>query len=443
MNQQAIMAPYLSRRAMMRSTAMLGCGAALSGLPFASRALAQEASQWPRLSAMIDSYVRTRKVANMVAALGWGTDVPQFLASGNTSFTSSVTAGPDTIYRIYSMTKPVTGMATMLCIEDGLLSLDQPIAEILPGFADMKVQKTYDGAITPDNLEPAERPITVRHCLTHTAGLGYSVIQQGPIVQAYGERGIVPGLVSRLQMIPLLSGTPAGSLKQFADELASMPLVLQPGTRWSYSMGLDLLGRVIEVASGKSFDAFLKERIFDPCGMDSTGFRVKPGQEGRFTANYFVFEGLLLPIDLPGSSVYEEDPPFPFGGAGLVSTPRDYDRFLKMLANGGEIDGVRVMDAATVQLATSELSPDTLARGGGFSFGGDEFGFGAGGLVGRGQTDGLFGWFGMAGTCGLVNLKLGLRHNLMTQYMPAEIYPVYQDFPTNVAADAASQLLRG
>jgi CubicO group peptidase (beta-lactamase class C family) len=437
------MAPYLSRRAMMRSTAMLGCGAALSGLPFASHALAQEASQWPRLSAMIDSYVGTRKVANMVAALGWGKDTPQFLSSGNTSFTSRIAAGPDTLYRIYSMTKPITGMATMMCIEDGLLSLDQPIAEILPAFAEMKVQKTYDGAISADNLEPAVRPITVRHCLTHTAGLGYGIIQQGPIVQAYAENGLVPGLVSHLQNIPGFIGTPVGSLQQFADNLARMPLVLQPGTRWSYSMGLDLMGRVIEVVSGKSFDTFLKERIFNPCGMDSTGFRVPQGQERRFTANYFVLGGILLPIDTPGSSVFEEDPPFPFGGAGIVSSPRDYDRFLMMLANGGEIDGVRVMDKATVDLATSDLLPDTLAPGGGFTFGENEFGFGAGGLVGYGQAEGLFGWFGAAGTCGLVNLQFGLRHNLMTQYMPAEIYPVYEDFPTNVAADAVAQFFRG
>ncbi len=441
MNEQAIMAPYLSRRAMLRSTALLGCSAALSGMPLASSAQAREASQWPRLNNMIDSYVGERKVANMVAALGWGTDAPEFVAEGDTSFTSAIPAGPDTLYRIYSMTKPVTGMATMLCIEDGLLSLDQPIAEILPAFAEMQVQKTYDGAITPDNLENAERPITVRHCLTHTAGLGYSIIQQGPIAQAYSENGLVPGLVSRLQMVPVFNGTPASSLEQFADSLAKMPLVLQPGTRWSYSMGLDLMGRVIEVVSGKNFDAFLKERIFEPCGMDSTGFRVPEGQAERFTANYFVINDVLLPIDIPGSSVFEEDPPFPFGGAGIVSSPRDYDRFLMMLANGGELDGVRVMDKATVELATSDMLPDTLDPGGGFTFGENEFGFGAGGLVGKGQAEGLFGWFGAAGTCGLVNLRFGLRHNLMTQYMPAETYPVYQDFPTTVAADAVAQLL--
>lgn len=435
------MAPYLSRRAMLRSTALLGCSAALSGMPLASSAQAREASQWPRLNNMIDSYVGERKVANMVAALGWGTDAPEFVAEGDTSFTSAIPAGPDTLYRIYSMTKPVTGMATMLCIEDGLLSLDQPIAEILPAFAEMQVQKTYDGAITPDNLENAERPITVRHCLTHTAGLGYSIIQQGPIAQAYSENGLVPGLVSRLQMVPVFNGTPASSLEQFADSLAKMPLVLQPGTRWSYSMGLDLMGRVIEVVSGKNFDAFLKERIFEPCGMDSTGFRVPEGQAERFTANYFVINDVLLPIDIPGSSVFEEDPPFPFGGAGIVSSPRDYDRFLMMLANGGELDGVRVMDKATVELATSDMLPDTLDPGGGFTFGENEFGFGAGGLVGKGQAEGLFGWFGAAGTCGLVNLRFGLRHNLMTQYMPAETYPVYQDFPTTVAADAVAQLL--
>jgi len=147
-----------------------------------------------------------------------------------------------------------------------------------------------------------------------------------------------------------------------------------------------------------------------------------------------------VPIDPPQSSVFLDQPAFPFGGAGLVSSARDYDRFLQMLAGWGEIDGRRVMSEAAVRMGTSDLFPETLVPGGGFSSGGREFGFGAGGLVGRGEADGLFGWFGAAGTAGLVNMHHGLRHNLMTQYLPAETYPLQTEFPMTVAQDAAAVL---
>jgi CubicO group peptidase (beta-lactamase class C family) len=243
-----------------------------------------------------------------------------------------------------------------------------------------------------------------------------------------------------LQSLPIFRGQPVGSLAAFADGMAEIPLVYQPGTKWSYSVGLDLLGRVIEVVTGTPFDAFLQQRIFDPIGMTSTFFRVPQSEAGRLTASYFLLQGVPLPIDPPASSVYLDDPAFPFGGAGLVSSARDYDRFLQMLAGWGEIDGVRVMSEPAVRLATTDLLPGTLAEGGGFSSGGREFGFGAGGLVGRGDAAGLYGWFGAAGTAGLVNLRYGLRHNLMTQYMPSTEYDLQNAFPLAVAADAAAMM---
>ena len=437
--------PRLARRTLLRGSAMLGAGAALGSRPFAASAQvqAEPGKSWPSVAALIRDYVDEGRVANMVAGLGWAEQEPVFLAAGTTSFTSGIPAGPDTLYRVYSMTKPVTAMAAMMLVDEGKLGLDQPLAEILPGFARMQVQKRYDGPITPDNLEPAERQITIRHLLTHTAGLGYGIVQQGALAEAYREEGLVPGVVSRLETPGLFRGTSAASLELFADRLAEMPLVHQPGTRWSYSVGLDLLGRVIELASGEAFGAFLQRRIFDPLGMDSTFFRVPESEVERFTANYFVVGGTLLPIDLPQSSIYLDEPPFAFGGAGLVSSARDYDRFLMMLVNLGQVDGTRVMSEAAVRLATSDLLPETLAPDGGFSSGGREFGYGAGGLVGRGDAEGLYGWFGAAGTCGLVNMRHGLRHCLMTQYMPSTEYGVQQQFPLAVATDAAALLLPG
>jgi CubicO group peptidase (beta-lactamase class C family) len=428
--------PQFTRRQLGGSAAAL---AAFIALPKTVRALTLVPFElrWQALSALMQDYVTSAKVANMVAALGWQVNDPEFMALGNTSFTSGVPADRDTLYRIYSMTKPITGMAAMKCIEDGLLSLDTPLADILPAFSRMQVQKTYDGPITADNLEPAVRPITIRHCLTHTAGLGYSIVQQGPLAQAMQERGVVPGLVTRMQNLPGFRGTAVPSLELFADRLAEMPLVYQPGTKWSYSTGLDLLGRVIEVVSGQSFDAYLQQHFFDPLGMTSTFFRVPEAEKHRFTASYFLVGDTLVPIDLPTDSIFLDPPPFPFGGSGLVSSARDYDRFLAMVGNGGELDGVRVLKPETVALATSDLFPDTLRPDGGFATGGRAFGFGAGGLVGRGDAAGLYGWFGAAGTCGLVNMRVSLRHTLMTQYMPSQAYPLQNDFPLAVAADAA------
>ncbi len=416
---------------------------AFMALPAAVRAQLATATSshpdWPQVSQLMAKYLDGGKLANIVTALGYGQDAPQFMAGGTTSFSSDIKAGPDTLYRIYSMTKPITGMATVMCIDDGLIGLDQPIADFIPGFADMQVQKEYDGAITADNLEPAVRQVTVRHCLTHTAGLGYSIVQQGPISEAYTAAGLVPAQASRISAPGIIGGKPAPSLAAFAEGLAEMPLVYQPGTKWSYSVGLDLLGRVIEIASGKSFDTFLAERIFEPCGMTSTWFRVPESEKQRLTANYVLANDTLVPIDLPDNSIYLDEPAFPFGGAGLVSTARDYDRFLQMIANYGVIDGKRVMSEPAVRLATSDLFADTMPAGTGFQFGALSFGYGAGGLVGKGIAEGLYGWFGAASTCGLVNMKQGLRHNLMTQVMNMPMDGLQQEFPFAVSADAARQ----
>eukprot|EP01034_Spumella_vulgaris_P015487 gene15487-19781_t len=161
-----------------------------------------------------------------------------------------------------------------------------------------------------------------------------------------------------------------------ADRLAALPLVYEPGTKWSYSIGLDLMGRVIEVVSGQSFDAFLKARLFDPLGMTSTGFMVAAKDVGRFTSNYAAFAGALIPFDPATSSIYLDKPPYPFGGGGLVSSARDYDRFLAMLLGEGETGGKRVMKVETARLAMSNMLSDAVDRKGTFV---DGQGFGAGG----------------------------------------------------------------
>jgi CubicO group peptidase (beta-lactamase class C family) len=421
----------LDRRALLRSGALFGGGALLATSPFAAALAKAPATAWPTVTAMVEDYVAQRKVANMVATMGWGQKAPQFISRGTLTIGQAALAGPDSLYRIYSMTKPITGMAAMILIDEGKLGLDQPIAEILPAYARMMVQKTPDGSIT--DLVPAERPITVRHLLTHTAGLGYGIVQKGPIKTLYEDQGLIPGQVSRIAIPGLGRGTPVRGLDVFADRLAKVPLVHQPGTKWSYSVGLDLLGRVIEVAAKQPFDRFLQERIFEPSGMTSTWFRVPASEVGRFTTNYGILGGTPVPMDPARASIYLDEPAFPFGGAGLVSSPRDYDRFLTMLAGLGAIGGKRVMSERAVRLGTSNLLPAGVNTAGTFAAGS---GFGAGGR----SNDGNYGWGGAAGTVAFVNIGSGLRGNLMTQYMPSEAWPVHSAFPAAVLKDLAATM---
>ncbi len=418
-----------SRRSLLRGGAMLGAGAALSGGPFLSAALAQGGAAWTHVRALQDRYVASGKLANMVAALGWGQQAPEYIAQGNLAFGSEREADADSLYRIYSMTKPITGMAAMMLVDEGKMGLDQPLHEILPAYRNMRVQKTYDGSL--QDLVPAERPITIRMLLTHTAGLGYGIIQSGPIRRYYEQEGLIPGQVTRLPIPGMGRGTAIKGLDNFADALAKAPLVLQPGTRWSYSVGLDLMGRVIEVVSGQRFDEFLQRRIFDPAGMTSTYFRVPQSEIPRLTTNYGLLGGTSIPIDPARASIYLDAPSFPFGGAGLVSSARDYDRFLRMLLGYGAIDGTRVMSEAAVRLGTSDLLPETATTKGTMV---DGDGFGAGGRV----SDGSYGWGGAAGTVGLVNFPAGLRATMMTQYMPSDALPVQQAFPEALQADLAA-----
>ncbi len=423
--------PQISRRSLLRGGAMLGAGAAFAGIPGASlfaQTTAQR-GQWPAVAAMVDKYVDERKVANMVATLGWGQRDPLVIGKGTLAIGQAAPADMDSLYRIYSMTKPITGMAAMMLIDDGRLGLDQPLAEILPAFANMQVQRSYDGSVT--DLVPAERPITIRQVLTHTAGLGYNIVQKGPISQLYVERGIVPGQVSRIPIPGLGRAEAVRGLDNFADRLAQVPLVLQPGSKWSYSVGLDLMGRVIEVASGMSFEAFLRQRLFEPAGMTSTFFRVPESETGRFTTNYGIINSTPLPIDPARASVYLDEPAFPFGGAGLVSSPRDFDRFQRMLLGYGMLDGKRIMGELAVRVGTSDLLPETATTDGTWVAG---QGFGAGGRV----TGGSYGWGGAAGTVAFVNFDAGLRAAMFTQYMPSEAYPIHGGFPAAVAKDLAA-----
>jgi CubicO group peptidase (beta-lactamase class C family) len=417
-----------SRRAFLGGGLALGAATLAPRHAFAGSDMA--AAHWPTVARMVDDYVGGGKVSGMVSVLGFGAGRGEVIARGKLAIGNAPAIGRDSLFRVYSMTKPLTGMCAMMLIDEGKMKLDQPLADILPKFAKMQVQVTPDGAI--DQLRPASGPITIRQLLTHTAGLGYSIIQHGPIKAAYEAAGVIPGQISRMSMPGLDRGKPAASLAQFADHLAGLPLVYEPGTHWSYSVGLDLMGRVIEVVSGQPFDKFMHDRIIGPTGMTSTYFQVPQSDVGRLTTNYAVAKGVLLPLDPARSSIYLDKPAFPFGGAGLVSSPADYDRFLTMLLGYGVIDGRRVMSEAAVRMGTGNLLPagvdtsKTMISGAGF---------GAGGRVGVGIDAGTYGWGGAAGTIAFVNYRVKNRASLFTQYMPDNTYPIHAEFPKAVIAD--------
>lgn len=422
----------IARRELLRLGLFAGLGAGLA--PRLAWAETQP-ELLPRVRAVMARWVGPGKFPGMVAALGLPGREPEFVPIGSEGFTDPDAMTPDSLFRIYSMSKPVTGMAAMLLVGEGKLALDQPLADILPRFAQMQVQVTPDGSLT--DLRPAKTAITIRHLLTHTAGLGYTIIQRGPLKQAMEDAGLVAGRISRLSVPGLDRGKPVPSLAQFADGLAAMPLVYEPGTRWSYSLGLDLMGRVIEVVSGLSFDEFLRRRIFEPCGMASTFFQVPAAEAGRLTTNYAVAKDIFVAIDKGADSIYLDPPPFPMGGSGLVSSPRDYDRFLRMLSRYGEIDGRRVIAEAAVRMGTGNLLPPGVA---GPALMAPKSDFGAGGRVGVGSEAGIYGWAGAAGTVAMVDMKHGIRSALYVQFMPPNANPMLGEFQQALRADLTAMM---
>lgn len=420
----------LSRRALIRGSALLAGGAALTTLPFGRAAFAHDVSEaWANVAALADRYVSQRKVANLFLTLGWGQQEHAHTVGGGTlSLAKPTPVDENSLFRIYSMSKPITGMATMILIDEGKLGLDQPLYEILPAFRDMQVLINPEGEL--EETVSAQRPITIRQLLTHTAGLGYQIVSKGPLQAAFNEQGLVGGRVSRFPIPGFPPVTPAPGLAAFADRLAELPLMYQPATKWSYSCSIDLLGRVIEVVSGMEFEAFLKARIFDPCGMTSTFMQVPQSEVGRLTDNYGIINGNAFPIDPGANSIFTDPPEVPAGGGGLVSSPKDYDRFLRMLLGYGRVGDKFVMSEEAVRVGTSNLLPATVDTTGSWLEG---EGHGAGGR----SKNASFGWGGAAGTLAAVDFDLGLRSALFTQYMPSEAYPIRDEFLAAMEADLA------
>ena len=327
---------------------------------------------------------------------------------------------PETIWRIYSMTKPVTAAAALMLFERGLYSLYDPISAYIPGFQDPQVLVglTDAGAQTV----PAEREITIKDLFRHTAGLTYGW-GDGDIDKVYQQR--------LADLDPHSSRT---STADFINAVSSFPLAYHPGREYLYSLATDVLGRLVEVLSGKRFGEFLHEELFGPLGMTDSGFYVPEEKQDRFAALYDVSDG-LKPAAWPEIVDYSRAPALEMGGSGLVSTIGDYARFAQMLVNGGELDGVRVLGRKTVELMGSNhltaqqqsfFDPRMNKRG---------YGYGLGVRVmqdlAKSSTAGSlgeFGWDGAASTWFCVDPAEDLIAVHMIQMMPFGHYPIMLQF---------------
>ena len=308
---------------------------------------------------------------------------------------------PNDIFRIYSMTKPVTSVAAMILVEEGRLSLDDPLSNVIPSFADVQVHD--DGG-----LRAPSRPIRIRDLLSHTSGLTYGIFGNTPVDSLY-----------RRTMNALDMGGEA-DLKERIETLATLPLIDDPGDRWNYSMSTDVLGRVVEVASGQSLDAFFRERIFEPLGMDDTGFHVPTGKTDHFARMYYRSRDGLVSPDLPGGDRFTRPPGWYSGGGGLTSTAADYLRFCEMLLGGGERDGVRILRPETVELMTRNHLPDEMIP----VLGLPGQGFGLGFAVSVGENPGTYWWSGVANTYFWIDPEEEIIAFAWTQLQPYGMAPV-------------------
>jgi CubicO group peptidase (beta-lactamase class C family) len=333
----------------------------------------------------------------------------------------------DTIWRIYSMTKPITSVAAMSLYEEGAFELKDPVSRFIPSFADVRVYR--QGSAMNPVTEPAGEPVRIWHLLTHTAGLTYGFHHAHPVDAMYRAAGFEWG------------SPPGMDLAGCCDAWASMPLLFQPGSEWNYGVSTDVLGRVVEVAAGKPLDEVLAERIFEPLGMTDTAFHVEAHDHDRLAALYAMAPGLAAPIryDVMGEPA-KSPPSMLSGGGGLVSTAADYHRFCTMLLNGGELDGARVLGSRTLAYMTRNHLPgdadlevfgrplfaETTFAGMGFGLG---FSVVVDAVANKVLSSvGEYAWGGAASTAFWVDPVERITAVFMTQLLPSSTHPIRPQF---------------
>ena len=344
-----------------------------------------------RLHVVMQEFIDTKQIPGMVTILARHGKVIDYRSYGVRDLASGAPMTKDTIFRDFSMTKPVVGAAMMMLWEQGKWLPSDPIAKYIPEFAHLKVYKDVDSG-GKMILEDPTHPPTMGELMTHTAGFTYGIFGDTPVDKAYRDANLLA----------------SSSLKDFIDKLAKIPLLYQPGTEWVYSVSTDVQGYIVEKLSGEPLPDFLAQHIFEPLGMKDAGFFVPAGKRYRLATLYRANQGGQLVTDDVLGGAYAEPPRMPSGGGGMVSTAEDYLRFSQMLDNGGELDGVRVLSPAAVHLMISNHLPPRLLTG---EFGIlslrmlPGFGWGYDGAVEFNPTEinlpdgqGTFTWGGIGGT---------------------------------------------
>jgi CubicO group peptidase (beta-lactamase class C family) len=377
-----------------------------------------------RLDLHFARQVERGRLPGFLVAVARGGRVAHLTTHGLRDVAAGLPVEAGTLWRIYSMTKPVTSVAALMLLEEGRLSLDDPVHRYLPAFAEPRV---YVAGTTDDLVtRPASGPVLLRHLMTHTAGLTFGFYHAHPVDELYRAAGLESSV------------RPGASLAETVDLYASLPLQFDPGTQWNYSVASNVLGRLVEVVSGQPLDVFLAERIFGPLGMTDTGFHVTDDRAGRLAELYGETEdGGIEPV--PGLPLRGR-PRFLSGSGGLVSSAYDWHRFTELLRRRGELDGVRLLTPATVDLMTRNHLPggaDLRAFGSRPAHdepGNDGVGFGLGVSVvtdpARTQAPsglGAYGWSGVATTTFWVDPGRDLTVQFMTQVRPRRSHTVFRD----------------
>jgi CubicO group peptidase (beta-lactamase class C family) len=366
------------------------------------------------LSGILKTHVKEKRLAGVTALIAHHGKIGYFESFGARDVDAGDPMHKDSIFGIASMTKPITSAAVMMLYEKALLSLNDPVSRYIPELGDMKVVVKGRDPKTGEPthwLEPAKRDITIRDLLRHTFGLSSGYYGIADVDEKFGEMG---------------AGRRDGTLEDFMKILGKMPLKYHPGTTWDYGRSTDVLGRLVEVISGTTFDRFLEEEIFRPLGMTDTGFHVPQTKIDRLSTTYGRNEDMTIrPLSSRRNRSREKPPTYLSGGGGLVSTAGDYFKFCQMMLNGGELDGLRILSRKTVELMTRSHLGDVP-----MGWGMKGFGFGLGFLIYPDPllTDGLasegtYSWGGAASTSFWIDPVEELIGILMIQIRPeARLY---------------------
>ncbi len=383
-----------------------------------------------RIDRFLDErYVAPGKMPCALLQVARGGQLVHQSVLGRASLETGAKMAEDTIVRIYSMTKPITSVAFMMLVEQGLVALDDPVHKFIPAWRDMGVYKS--GAPGAFQTQPVAAPMRMLDLLRHTSGLTYGFQTRTSVDAAYRA-----GKVEPFEQAEGLGG--------FIDKLATIPLEFSPGTAWNYSVATDVLGYLVGLISGQPFEQFLQQRIFQPLGMVDTGFFVPPEKASRFADCYVTSASGAL-VSAPGRN-FLEPPAAPSGGGGLVSTAGDYMRFCEMLRRGGVLEDLRLLGPKTLKLMRSnhlpggrELADMSVSMFSEAAYAGVGFGLGFAMTMdpvktGLASSVGEYWWGGMASTAFWVDPVEDISVVFLTQLVPSSLYPVRRELRTMVNA---------